>query len=119
MAVRRINAAVRRLQSDWSQVKNMLSPPDGSDGAPFELCKASRDNWRRYVHSEEQVSKSHRMVWYEGRILIVELGEGFHESVRLEIAMAIYKATGTDDKHLVPHGATCIGYSIGTSCRPI
>ncbi|KAE9051024.1 hypothetical protein PR003_g26212 [Phytophthora rubi] len=40
--VRRINNAVRRL--DWALVENVLNPPDSSDGAPFELCVATRDD---------------------------------------------------------------------------
>ncbi|KAE9325045.1 hypothetical protein PF008_g16963, partial [Phytophthora fragariae] len=54
--VRRINNAVRSL--DWALVKNVLNPPDGSDGVPFELCVATRDDWTRYVQSEQQALES-------------------------------------------------------------
>jgi hypothetical protein len=49
MAVRRINAAIRRLI--WSEVKASLLRED-IDPAPLEVCETSLDDWNRYVRSE-------------------------------------------------------------------
>ncbi|KAE9160517.1 hypothetical protein PF004_g31149, partial [Phytophthora fragariae] len=57
---------------DWTLVKNVLNPPDGSDGVPFELCVATRDDWTRYVQSEQQALESRWMAWWDGRVFIVE-----------------------------------------------
>ncbi|KAG6622678.1 uncharacterized protein IUM83_05317 [Phytophthora cinnamomi] len=57
--VRRINNAVHRL--DLTLVENVLNPPDGSDGAPFELCAATRDDWNRYIQFEQQALGSRWM----------------------------------------------------------
>lgn len=70
-SVRHINDAVWNM--DWTLVKNVLTPPDGSDGAPFELCAATRDDWKCYVQSEEQALKSRRMAWWDDKVFIVEL----------------------------------------------
>ncbi|OWZ12559.1 LOW QUALITY PROTEIN: hypothetical protein PHMEG_00014253 [Phytophthora megakarya] len=78
-AIRRINNAVRRL--DMALVKDVLNPPDGSDGAPFELCAVTRDDWKRYVQSELQEMGSCWMTWWDDRVFIVELPEGLHEDL--------------------------------------
>ncbi|KAG6592719.1 uncharacterized protein IUM83_16165 [Phytophthora cinnamomi] len=106
-SVRRINNAVRRL--DWAVVENVLHPPDGSDGAPFELCSATRDDWNRYVQSEQQVLGSRWMAWSDDRVFIVELPETLHERLVDEVRHAITEATGTGRTHLVGHRASYIG----------
>ncbi|KAF4037545.1 hypothetical protein GN244_ATG10279 [Phytophthora infestans] len=61
MAVRLINEAVRRL--DWSQVRHLPSPADGSDGAPFD--------------PERQELRSRLLSCHDNSIRIVELQELF------------------------------------------
>ncbi|KAK1931737.1 hypothetical protein P3T76_012669 [Phytophthora citrophthora] len=61
----RINNAVCRL--DWDLAENVLNPPDGSDGTPFELCAATRDDWIRYVQYESQALGSRWMEWWDDR----------------------------------------------------
>ncbi|EGZ20420.1 hypothetical protein PHYSODRAFT_328522 [Phytophthora sojae] len=94
--MRRINDAVWSV--DWDLVKNVLNPPDGSDGAPFELCAATRDDWNRYVQSEEQALK----------VFIVELSGALHELLVEDVRQAITDATGTGRTHLAHRGAAYI-----------
>jgi hypothetical protein len=105
--VRRINYAVRRL--DWALVENALNPSDGSDGAPFELCAATLDDWSRYVQSEQQALGSRWMAWWDDKVFIVELARGpLHENLVQKIRGAISVATGTGEAHLESHGAARI-----------
>ncbi|KAE9267022.1 hypothetical protein PR003_g31924 [Phytophthora rubi] len=106
--VRRINNAVRGL--DWALVENVLNPPDGSDGAPFELCVATRDDWNRYVQSEHQALGSRWVAWWDDRVFIVELPVSpLHEDLVGGIRRAITDATGTGRTHLADNGAPNIG----------
>ncbi|EGZ20311.1 hypothetical protein PHYSODRAFT_494738 [Phytophthora sojae] len=93
---------------DWTLVKNVLTPPDGSDGAPFELCAATRDDWKCYVQSEEQALKSRRMAWWDDKVFIVELPGALHENLVGGVQRAITVATGTGSTHLDHHGAAFI-----------
>ncbi|KAI9907862.1 hypothetical protein PsorP6_003139 [Peronosclerospora sorghi] len=106
-AVRRINNAVRRL--DFTQVESELNPPDGSDGTPFELCAATRDDWTRYVQSENQALGSRWMAWWDDKVSIVDLPTALHEVVVDAVRRAITEATGTDVTHLARYGGTFIG----------
>ncbi|KAE8889623.1 hypothetical protein PF010_g21040 [Phytophthora fragariae] len=87
MAVRRINAAIRRL--DWHEVEAALLRDDNA--APVEVCEASLDDWDRYVRSESQALKSRFMEWRGGRIWIVELPTSIHEKAasRFDTMMAV------------------------------
>ncbi|KAE9134271.1 hypothetical protein PF007_g2981 [Phytophthora fragariae] len=106
-SVRRINNAVRRL--DWALVESELNPPDGSDGAPFELCAATRDDWDRYIQSEQQALRSRWMAWGDDRVFIVEFPESLHENLVVAARKSIIAATGTGSTHLEEHGASYIG----------
>ncbi|KAL3662857.1 hypothetical protein V7S43_012258 [Phytophthora oleae] len=106
-AVRRINYAVHRL--DWALVENVLNPPDGSDGAPFELCAASQDDWNRYVQSEHQALGSRWMTWWDDRIFIIELQSILHEKIVRDVRDAITEAIGTGRAHLDHYGAPYLG----------
>ncbi|KAE8889555.1 hypothetical protein PF005_g9070 [Phytophthora fragariae] len=96
MAVRRVNAAIRRL--DWHEVDTALLRDD--DAAPVEVCEASLDDWERYVRSESQALKSRFMKWRGVRIWIVELPTDIHEGAvhRFDTMMAVGtgNARGTD-----------------------
>ncbi|KAF4139762.1 hypothetical protein GN958_ATG11003 [Phytophthora infestans] len=99
MAVRLINEAVRRL--DWSQVRHLPNPADGSDGAPFDLYNATRYDYKRYVQSERQELRSRLLSCHDNSIRIVELPGTLHERVVGGINRAITNATGTDENDLV------------------
>ncbi|KAL3664350.1 hypothetical protein V7S43_010674 [Phytophthora oleae] len=62
-----------------------------------------------YVQSEQQALKSRWMIWCEGRIFIVDLAEGLHEKVVVDVNRAMRNATGTGDNNLVSSGAAYIG----------
>lgn len=106
-SVRRINNAVGKL--DKARMENKLNPPDGSDGAPFELCEATRDDWSRYVQSGRQALASRWMAWWDNRVFIVELSGTLHENLVKGVRKAITEATGTSDTHLDHYGAAYVG----------
>ncbi|KAI9907948.1 hypothetical protein PsorP6_003112 [Peronosclerospora sorghi] len=108
--VRRINNAVRRL--DFALVENELNPPDGSDGTLFELCAATRDDWNRYVQSENQALGSRWMAWWDDKVFIVDLPTALHEVLFDAVRRAITEATGTGVTHLACYGATYIGDNV-------
>ncbi|KAI9916810.1 hypothetical protein PsorP6_017961 [Peronosclerospora sorghi] len=106
--VRRINNGVSRVE--LAMVENVMAPPHGSDGAPYELCTASREEWNRYVQSEAQLLKSRRMAWWDDRVFIVELSSSLHEGPVLGVERALIEATGTGRSHLKHRGSAYIGY---------
>ncbi|KAG6941992.1 hypothetical protein JG688_00018371 [Phytophthora aleatoria] len=98
MTVPRINAAIQHL--DWDEVKNSLQPSEGGEGAPFELCEATVDDWRRYVESEFSALSASMRMWSRGRIIIVEVQSHLHEAVVDGIRCRIDDATGTRSNDL-------------------
>ncbi|KAG3113213.1 hypothetical protein PI125_g7542 [Phytophthora idaei] len=90
MTVPRINAAIQHL--DWDEVKNSLQPSEGGEGAPFELCEATVDDWRRYVQAEVSALSSSMMMWSRGRIIIVAVDSRLHEAI---VELHPFTATGT------------------------
>ncbi|KAE9040148.1 hypothetical protein PR002_g5105 [Phytophthora rubi] len=91
MAVRRINAAIRRL--DWDAVE-ILRDDDDEAPAEVEVCEASLDDWDRYVRSESQAMKSRFMEWRDDRIWIVELVTDIHEGAVRRFDTMIGVGTG-------------------------
>ncbi|GMF29490.1 unnamed protein product [Phytophthora lilii] len=106
MAVRRINAKIRRL--NWGEVRNSLIPADGSEGVPFEVCDASLDDWRRYVESDEAALSSSMMMWCNGKIIIVKVPEAIHGRIVSRLNCAIRDATGTGENDLRSYLATYV-----------
>jgi hypothetical protein len=106
-AVRRINNAIKKL--DFKEVEQNLlgkNRPDLKNGV--YVCDASMDDWKTYLKSERQALVSRAMEWKAGRIYIVELPKGIHEDFNDAFKVAMSRATGTFDDHLVHHGATYV-----------
>ncbi|KAI9905594.1 hypothetical protein PsorP6_014227 [Peronosclerospora sorghi] len=70
--------------------KNVLNPPDGTDGTPFELCAATREDWSRYVESENQALRSRWMAWWDDKVFIVEVASALHNVLVNGVRRAIY-----------------------------
>ncbi|KAF0711701.1 Aste57867_5130 [Aphanomyces stellatus] len=70
--VRCINDAVRKL--NWKDVETELGKPDN---VGFELCSnITKNDFWRYVKSEQQELKSRARMWRGNSIFIVELPKG-------------------------------------------
>ncbi|KAG1686053.1 hypothetical protein DVH05_007191 [Phytophthora capsici] len=107
MATERINGIIKKL--DWNEVKATLFSTERDDTDPgFEVCEASLEDWERYVKSEDQALKSRGMSFEDGRIYIVELLSGAHESFCGLLNAAILEATGTSNRHLVSCGSSYV-----------
>jgi hypothetical protein len=106
-AVQKINDAVKKLDFKEIEQKLLGKQRQCLDNGVY-LCDASMDDWKTYVKSERQALLSRAMEWKAGRIYIVELPKGIHEAFNDALKVAMARATGTFDDHLVHHGATYV-----------
>ncbi|KAL3674495.1 hypothetical protein V7S43_000443 [Phytophthora oleae] len=61
MATRRINRSIQAL--DMETVKRYLNAPTRREDDPgFEVCQSTKDDWDRYVLSENQALHSRAMM---------------------------------------------------------
>ncbi|KAF0684540.1 hypothetical protein As57867_023387, partial [Aphanomyces stellatus] len=67
------------------------------------VCDASLEDWKRYVKSDQQALLSRAMAWNHGKIYIVELPGGIHDTFSGLLEFAVLSATGTGDEHLISH----------------
>ncbi|KAL8001164.1 hypothetical protein Plhal703r1_c19g0085471 [Plasmopara halstedii] len=66
----------------------------------YEVCKASLEDWERYVKTENQALVSREMAVEDDRIYIVELPSGVHDGFCGLFKVEMVFATGTRDHHL-------------------
>ncbi|KAL7678784.1 hypothetical protein Plhal304r1_c092g0172261 [Plasmopara halstedii] len=100
MAVKRINDIIKKL--DWKEVEATLLFDERDDADPgYEVCKASLEDWERYVKTENQALVSRAMAFEDDRIYIVELPSGVHDGFCGLFMVEMVFATGTRDHHLV------------------
>ncbi|KAF1326659.1 hypothetical protein FI667_g8197, partial [Globisporangium splendens] len=107
MAVRRINAHLRRL--DFLAVDAALYSAERADSDPgFEVWEASIDEWETYVRSENQAIKSRGMSWRDGKIYIVEPSSEVHQMFCALLDEEVMAAAGTRFEHLQPKRSTYV-----------
>ncbi|KAG9399860.1 hypothetical protein AC1031_011280 [Aphanomyces cochlioides] len=107
MAVQRINRLIRNM--DMREIEAHLNSPTRAETDPgVYVCEASLDNWKRYVKSEQQALVSRAMAWNDGKIYIVELPGGIHDTFSRFLDIAMFVATGTGRQHLRPRGSTYV-----------
>ncbi|KAL8023510.1 hypothetical protein Plhal710r2_c006g0028041 [Plasmopara halstedii] len=114
MAVKRINDIIKKL--DWKEVEATLLSDERDDADPgYEVCKASLEDWERYVKTENQALVSREMAFEDDRIYIVELPSGVHDGFCGLFKVEMVFATGTRDHHLVSSESSYVCVSRGWS----
>lgn len=107
MAVARINAAISRL--DMREVREYLESPARDEHDPgFVVRAASKDDWIRFVKSDNQALMSRTMHWKDGTIYVVELPGEIHETGQETFKHLMILGTGTGSRHLRSRGSTFV-----------
>ncbi|KAH9154459.1 hypothetical protein AeRB84_003446 [Aphanomyces euteiches] len=106
-AVQRMNCCIRK--KNFKEIEAELKSPSRPEADPgVFVCEASFEDWTRYVKSEQHALMSRAMAWNNGKIYIVELPGGIHETFSRCLDFAVLSATGTGTEHLIPHGSTYV-----------
>ncbi|KAH9181546.1 hypothetical protein AeNC1_016477 [Aphanomyces euteiches] len=106
-AVHRMNCCIRKM--NFKEIEAELNSPMRPETDPgVFVCEVSFEDWTRYVKSEQHALMSRAMAWNDGKIYIVELPGGIHESFLDFLLFAVIGATGTGTEHLRPRGSTYV-----------